>query len=175
MENNELYHYGVKGMKWGVRKKPEYSSMTQDVRNKKAAYKQAKKEYGKAFNKAYDRAIAAYSPIKKHREANDKRWDDAWEKGNRFDKAKAEYKSARRAEKNAINSKARELEKKASFGERLIYNSATRQKAAQYVVQNNMSVEEATKKAKGDAWRNTAAFVAVYGGVMAATIYKSTR
>ena len=36
--NNELYHYGVKGMKWGV-KKSVYKDMTKSQRRK------AKKEY----------------------------------------------------------------------------------------------------------------------------------
>ena len=50
----------------------------------------------------------------------------------------------------------------------MVYNDATRKKAAKYVVDKNMSVADATKKAKGDAWRNTAAMLAVYGAV---TVY----
>ena len=37
--NGELYHYGVKGMKWGVRKKYDYT----DVDRKRDAMKSAKK------------------------------------------------------------------------------------------------------------------------------------
>ncbi len=51
-----------------------------------------------------------------------------------------------------------------------MYNNATRKKAAKYVVDNDMSVAEATKKAKGDAWRNTAAFMAAYGAVTLGTM-----
>lgn len=95
MENYELclYHHGVKGMKWGVRKARQAES---DLRKKKDSYKKAKKAYNKSFNKAYNRAIGAYSPFKKHRDANDKRWDDAAKKADALNKAKSDYKSAKK-------------------------------------------------------------------------------
>lgn len=43
--NNELTHHGVKGMKWGVRKKPEVSS---PKANHKQNIKQAKEDYKQA-------------------------------------------------------------------------------------------------------------------------------
>lgn len=93
--DGELYHYGVKGMKWGVRKKrPET-----ELDRLKAARKVAKKEYNRSFNKAYNRSIAAYSPIKKHRQANDARWEDAYNKGQAYDKANKAYKDAKKQEK----------------------------------------------------------------------------
>lgn len=94
-DNNYLQHYGVKGMKWGVRraKNPVLSE-------KKAAYKQAKKDYNKAYNKAYNRAVAAYSPIKKHRQANDARWEDAANKAEKLNTAKTEYKQAKKEYKS---------------------------------------------------------------------------
>ena len=70
LSEDELYHHGVKGMKWGVRK---FQQKYDELEQKKAAYKKAKKAYNKSFNKAYNRAAAAYSPIKKHRQNNDKR------------------------------------------------------------------------------------------------------
>lgn len=106
--NGVIFHHGIKGMKWGVRRfqdkdgdltpagKKRYAN---DVSEKKAAYKQAKKDYNKSFNKAYNRSIAAYSPIKKHRKANDERWEDAADKAERLNKAKADYKNAKTAKK----------------------------------------------------------------------------
>lgn len=41
--SKELYHYGVKGMKWGVRKE-EYKSMTKDQQRRvRKEYKQDEK------------------------------------------------------------------------------------------------------------------------------------
>ena len=107
----ELYHHGVKGMKWGVRRyQNAVGSLTPAGKKKydddpvgqaKLAYKSAKKDYNKAYNKAYNRAVAAYSPIKKHRQANDARWEDAANKAENFRKAKADYKQAKHIEKEA--------------------------------------------------------------------------
>lgn len=90
LHNGELYHHGVKGMKWGVRKK-----RISDVDVAKSSYRSAKKAYNKSFNKAYNRAVAAYSPFKKHRQANDARWEDAANKAEALNKAKSTYKKVK--------------------------------------------------------------------------------
>ena len=105
-ESNELRHYGVKGMKWGQRrfKNPDGSLTSAGKRRyareeAKENYKQAYKEYNKSFNKAYGRSIGAFSPSKKHRENNKARWEDVAEKAMIADKAKADYKQAKRSDK----------------------------------------------------------------------------
>jgi len=106
--STELYHHGIKGMKWGVRRfQTKDGGLTpagrkryaDDVSEKKAAYKSANKEYKKAFNKASNRAFAAYSPSKKHRQANDARWEDTVNKAEKANKAQAEYKQAKKTAK----------------------------------------------------------------------------
>lgn len=175
-----LQHHGVKGMKWGRRRyQNKDGSLTPagrsryagDLAEKKAAYKTARKEYSRSFNKAYNKAHQAYSPSKKKREANDKRWEDAWDKADTLNKTKAEYKKVKKARKRDIKQTTKELNKQASFAEKFTYNNATRKRAAKYIVDNNMTVEEATKKAQGDARRNTAIFVAAYAGVTLASTY----
>lgn len=49
MNNNELMHYGIRGMKWGKRK----AQPANDVQRARAAYKKANKEYSKAYDSAY--------------------------------------------------------------------------------------------------------------------------
>ena len=52
-----------------------------------------------------------------------------------------------------------------------MYSSAIRKKAAKYVVDNDMPVSDAIKRAKGDAWRNSVALVAAYGAVYVGMSY----
>lgn len=109
----ELYHYGVKGMRWGHRKTPYQntaagtSAQRQAYLNAKANKRATHKEYKKAFNKAYNRSIAAWSPVKKHRQANDARWDDAIEKAQASNAAKKAYKDAKKAYKQTDEYKAK--------------------------------------------------------------------
>ena len=61
--SKELYHYGIKGMKWGIRK-DEYNSMTNDQQRKvRKEYKQdekwkkkatSRKSYNKVWNNSVD-------------------------------------------------------------------------------------------------------------------------
>lgn len=172
--NDELYHYGVKGMKWGHRKNPEVQKAYDNMRSKKAAYKQAYKKYSKDFDSAYNydsSHVIRNLVSKKSKQESNKRWDNSTKSQQKAQRAQSTYKQAKKDYKQAkkernikINKKADELRRKASLGEKLMYNNATRTRAAKYIVDNNMSVKEATKKAKSDAWANTAAFVAAAAG-----------
>lgn len=113
--SNELYHYGVKGMRWGHRKatyqntavRTGNSAQRQAYLNAKANKRAATKDFKKAYNKAYNRSIAAYSPIKKHRQANDARWDDAVKKAQASNAADKAYKDAKKAYKQTDEYKAK--------------------------------------------------------------------
>lgn len=181
----ELYHHGIKGMKWGVRryqnedgsltnagkKRYETSDIRRGYDEKKSALRSANKAYARSFNKAYSGSIGAYSLNKKHRQAAADRWTRALDDAAKVNDAKAAYKSAKKTRNQAINSTARKLEKQASIADKLVYNTATRRQAAKYVVDNNMSVSEATKKANAKARRNTAIFVGAYAAVSLAALY----
>lgn len=152
-EEDYLEHFGVKGMKWGVRK--------QKVLNAKSEYKKARKAYNKSYNKAYNySANHPYSQFvtKKGRAESENRWEQA----------KSAYKSAKRERKNAIKDTYKGINKNTSFYEKVMFDDATRKRAAKYVVDNDMSVSEATAKAKGDAVRNTAILLAACGSISVA-------
>lgn len=166
MNDDYLAHYGVKGMKWGVRKKSlPVSSTRAKYDEAKADYKDAKKAYSKSYAKAYNGSIGGYSPIKKHRDNSRQRWEEAYRDAGRANEAKKAYKQARRERKSQIKDTHKSLNKSASVGEKLVYNSATRKKAAKYVIDNDMTVAEATKRSKKEAMRNTALFMAAYGAM----------
>lgn len=108
--NNVLVHHGIKGQKWGVRRfqnpdgtwtdagKKRYGASVESENYGKAkiAYKNAKKDYNKSFNKA-----SALS--------TQKNWEDVWDKGQVLESTKKEYKTAKEAYKNTDDYK--ELQK----------------------------------------------------------------
>ena len=160
-----LQHHGVKGMKWGVRKKRE--DTRSDIRKRydssKASYKSAKKAYA-AYNYSRAHPVGQFANKKKSAES-DRRWDDAFKKADAANKAQATYKKAKQERKAQINKTYKEVSKQSSVAEKTFFNDATRQKAAKYVVDNNMSMADARKKANRESMRNTAIFVGAYAAV----------
>ena len=138
--DDELMHYGVPGMKWGRRKTP-----TTSYGNARAQYKAAKKAYSKSYSKAYNRSIASLSPIKKHRQANDARWEDAFNKAKALNQAKATYKQAKQERKQAIGA-AKSAYKSAKKDYNKSFNSAygysQRHAIGQYVNKNKKAESE---------------------------------
>ena len=169
---DELIHYGIPGMKWGHRKSLPTSSLRNQVDSAKTTYKNAKKAFNKSFNDAYKHRAEAYSFSKERRKANDARWAKTQVDANKLNSAKADYKKAKLERKQKIKNTYKSLNKSASLGEKLTYNNATRKKAAKYVVDNGMTVEQAKSRANKDAIRNTGAILAAYGTVAVASLYK---
>lgn len=96
--NNELIHYGIPGMRWGHRKAVPATSVDRARSN----YRQAKKDYNRSFNKAYNRALSAYSPSKKQRKANDARWDKAASDARKLKETKSVYKAEKKQFKSDV-------------------------------------------------------------------------
>ena len=100
--SNELYHYGVKGMRWGHRK--AQSTYVTSLSRAKAAYKGDKKR----ADAAYSRAAAEYDRFTKGGRIESKKADraldaaaDKW--GDDRKAAKANYKAAKtQIKRNAV-------------------------------------------------------------------------
>lgn len=107
--NDYLAHYGVKGMKWGVRRRSAYENM----KTKKAAYKQSYKDFNKSYNDAY--SYSYRHPVTqwfgKNKRTADSKWSDATKKGVASDKAKAEYKQAKKDYKVATKAERKQAVK----------------------------------------------------------------
>lgn len=120
--NNELYHHGVKGMKWGVRKKRDVMLAAKKQR------KAANKEYSKAFNKATS-LVGAYGPNSKR---NTQRMMETAKAANaanaKYKQAKKDYKTAKKTAK--ADARAKEKAARAlSKMEKQQYKDAIKQRS----------------------------------------------
>lgn len=94
-----LQHYGVKGMKWGVRKaRDEYKKLDQ----LKGQYKHAKKAYDRSFGYYYQNSKQGLSLNRVKRVQNNERFKDSVRDAQRLEKTKKAYKEQKKeVRKNA--------------------------------------------------------------------------
>lgn len=175
---NYLAHYGVPGMKWGHRKALPISAQRARYDAAKQQYKADNKSYRKSFNKAY--SYSSRHPIsqyvgKKQKAESNRLWEDAYDKVTQANKSRSAMKQAKNERKQNIKNTYNDIKKNESIKEKLFYGDAPRQKAAKYVVDNNMSISDAKKKANKEAIRNSVIILGTYGAISAASLYKNKR
>lgn len=172
MDNDELQHYGIMGMKWGHRKNYKVA-----VANAKRAYKNRNSSIQKKYDtdlanieKGYKRGQLLSKKDQKRELAADNKAMRDWAKSkatykDNLRKAKNDYKANVAKTKQEYKNNYKQLKKNDSAADILIFNPATRKKAAQYMTENKMTMSEARKKAHKEAIRNTAVILGVIGGV----------
>lgn len=178
MRQDELMHYGVPGMKWGHRKALPISSQRARYDAAKQQYKADKKAYSKAYDKAYSysgRHLISQFVGKKQKAESDRRWKDVDNKATQLNKSKSAMKKAKKDRKQSIKNAYYDVKKNESIKEKLFYGDAPRRKAAKYVVDNNMSISDAKKKANKEAIRNSAIILGTYGAIKVASLYMNNR
>lgn len=134
MSNEVLFHHGIKGQKWGIRrfqnedgtrtaagKKHEktldsYDSNKSDAR---LNYKQAKKDYNKAQLKAAIRTGVYQNITANQREKTKAAYKEMKETGQKLDAAKKQYKEEKKNTLADSNAKAKEIRKNMSSGEKV--------------------------------------------------------
>ena len=152
--SNELYHYGVKGMKWGVRRYQNSDGSLNAAGRARQSYKDSKKELKTARKELRKSGGFGMNAIRKY-ETAEKKYNDASMKT--LD-AKAQYKAAKskNAEKAEFKTYVKEMGKGGLPGSaydrstggrsKLIYDNLTAKKGEAYAdkvakkVQNKTAV-----------------------------------
>lgn len=112
--DSELYHHGIKGQKWGVRRyqnadgsltaagKKKYYRDSAGVDKAKAKKQDAARRTNNAFNTAYNYDQIHIGLTKKSRATSKANWNDYNKEASNYRKQKAAYKSAKKEYKENV-------------------------------------------------------------------------
>lgn len=140
MENEELMHHGVKGMKWGVRRSPERLGRKIEKLERKNA--KLTKEYTEARTKASD-----YGQRSAKIQSKNKRYD------KRIAKYSAKKDKYDRKVYKATNKKNIDLDKVAKYSAKSAKANAKMLKAQSKLTYNKYAVKSERFKAEAEAAR----------------------
>lgn len=182
-----LEHHGIKGQKWGVRRfesanghltaagKKRYedgkvSSKEKNAFSVKAAGHKALAKVYEINEKTYSKSNKTLSSMNKAAKTQQlKKADAAQKEAN----AKRDAKEAYREKYNENLAKTRQ---NATTADKLIFNDATRKRAAKIMTDyKDVSVADAQKQANKEALRNTAILLGGYGAVALGAVALSKR
>ena len=159
MNQNELYHHGVKGMKWGKRKN-YYGQSGDKFRASNGVTVGAPKNAGvAAFRKVQGSKVGGgtlngFSKMNTAfygRGKNKKTWKNI---ENKVRKENQAVREANKAHKKALNDAYGNIKKGESITSKMTYSTGTYRQAAKNMVNKGMSQEKAVSRAKMAAWRN---------------------
>lgn len=173
-QSDELYHYGIPGMKWGHRKNPQVASA-------RTAYKSAKKDFRKS-TKNYRRSAGlgiGINAVSKERKARPKMRNAEMkmiDKKAKYNASKAKNES--KAKKAEFNTYRKEMQKSGIVGSvsdersrgrsESMYNHIKRQKGKEYA-------DAVQKKVQNTSIRRFATSSAIAVGSAAVTAYLSAK
>lgn len=164
MHTDYLEHHGILGQKWGVRRYQNPDGSLTSAGKKRYLGERTDDMMIESARKRVEKAkanVESFEPIRKNGAYN----KNGQQVMTPEDVERARDKSVKKqqkAEKNlAIQEKTKELQEETSPLERAIFNRNVRQLAAHYVVNKNMSMEDARKKANRQAAAYVASLLAV--------------
>lgn len=147
-----LKHFGVPGMKWGVRKNKNVIK----ARNAMLLAKDAKRQADKKFSNLYDNAYN-YSTLHlisqnfgKNKKVSNKKWADVYDSIANYRNAKKTYKDAKKAYKDAM--KAAKAEYKAKYKKALSNNKNKSDKLLKAWVKDSDKYVDKRRKLKQERY-----------------------